>query len=58
MFTDLVSNQIISQINKAKEEYSPCKTKNGTCFFPNILSDLEPFKHGITREMIISSADK
>lgn len=54
----LVSNQIISKINKAKKEYSPCEAKNGTCFFPNILYDLEPFKSGITHEMITAAADK
>lgn len=54
----LVSNQIISKINKAKKEYTACETKNGTCFFPNILNDLEPFKDGITHEMITASADK
>jgi len=54
----LVSNQIISKINLAKKEYSPCETKNGTCFFPNILNDLETFKNGITHEMIIEAADK
>ncbi|XP_026821944.1 O-glucosyltransferase rumi homolog [Rhopalosiphum maidis] len=55
---DKLSNQIISKINKAKKEYTPCETKNGTCFFPNILKDLEPFKDGITHEMIIAAADK
>lgn len=54
----LVSNQIINKINKAKKEYSPCEWKNGTCFFPNILKDLEPFKDGITHEMITAAADK
>jgi len=58
VFVILVSNQIISKINKAKKEYAPCPTKNGTCFFPNILNDLEPFKGGITREMITTAADK
>lgn len=54
----LVSNQIISKINKAKSEYSSCETKNGTCFYPNILNDFEPFKNGITREMVTGAADK
>jgi protein glucosyltransferase len=54
----LVSNQIIGKINKAKNEYTSCYTKNGTCFYPNILNDLEPFKNGITREMITGAADK
>jgi len=58
LYIYLVSNQIISKINKAKKEYTPCETKNGTCFFPNILKDLEPFKDGITHEMITSAADK
>lgn len=58
MFLNLVSNQIISKINKAKKEYTPCETKNGTCFFPNIINDLRPFKDGITREMITAAADK
>lgn len=58
MLLYLVSNQIISKINKAKKEYTPCETKNGTCFFPNILSDLEPFNNGITHEMITAAADK
>lgn len=54
----LVSNQIINKINKAKKEYTPCESKNGTCFFSNILNDLEPFNNGITHEMIIAAADK
>lgn len=58
IFVCLVSNQIINKINKAKNEYTPCETKNGTCFFPNILNDLDPFKNGITREMITAAADK
>lgn len=58
LFVCLVSNQIINKINNAKNEYTPCETKNGTCFFPNILNDLDPFKNGITREMITAAADK
>ena len=41
-------------IQGALSSYEPCKTENCSCYIDVLKSDFEPFKTGITREMIDS----
>lgn len=42
----------LPMIKNLEQEYVPCESKNCSCFFKTLKSDLQPYKGGITGKMI------
>ena len=47
-----------TKISKAVADYVPCKSTNCSCFTDLIVSDLLPFKDGITKLMVEKAKEK
>lgn len=48
----------LEEIRKAKEEYVPCNITHCQCYLPQIKKDLQPFKDGITKQLLENVKNK
>uniref|UniRef100_A0A1B6DS49 Glycosyl transferase CAP10 domain-containing protein n=2 Tax=Clastoptera arizonana TaxID=38151 RepID=A0A1B6DS49_9HEMI len=51
-------NERLTSLLTAKTQYTPCTFNNCSCYLDVILKDLEPFKKGITANMLKSAKQK